>query len=66
MFLCDAPVIILAQFGGLAITPRSLPALAFVLLYLGICGYFDHPQSTVEMVGRAPAVDAGHLSVLDV
>lgn len=39
MFLCDAPVIILAQFGGLAITPRSLPALAFVLLYLGICGY---------------------------
>lgn len=39
MSLCDAPVIILAQIGGLAITPRSLPALAFVLLYLGVFGY---------------------------
>lgn len=39
MSLCDAPVIILAQLGGLAITPRSLPALAFVLLYLGTFGY---------------------------
>ena len=39
MILCEAPPLILAQWGDLAITTRSLPALLMVIVYLSVCGW---------------------------
>lgn len=53
MSICDAPVVALIQVGNLAITPRSIPPLFFVGIYLIIFGVLtlkDRLYSRVDLV----------------